>query len=147
MLLWGFIFLVAGLLTDLILFLCNLDLFSKISALGFGGYIHAFFDKSYLTTAKTIFLIGAVAIVLGLVLYIIGRAKSKREGEDKQIIPNSVKKFFRDCKGEFKKIVWPTFPSVAKSTFVTLVMCAITGVVIVAFDAGLSALVRLLTNL
>lgn len=145
MLLWGFIFLVAGLLTCLILFLSNLDLFSKIGTLGFGDYVATFFDKANLTSAKTLFFTGLVVLVLGLVLYLVGRSKTK--GDEKGLVPGNVKKFFRDTKGEFKKIVWPTFPSVVRNTGVVLAMCAVTAVVIVLVDAGLSLLIKLLLSL
>ncbi len=145
MLLWGFIFLVAGLLICLILFLSNLSLFSLIGQVGFGGYIKAFFDKQFLNTGKTVFLIGAVMLILGLVLYLVGR--SKAPADERSVIPVGVRKFFRDTKGEFKKIVWPTFPSVARNTGVVLAMCAVTAVVIVLVDIGLGQLVNLLLNL
>lgn len=145
MILWGFIFLVGGFLTALILFLSNLDLFSKMKDLGFGGYVQAFFDKAQLSTGKVIFLIAVVAFILGLVLYLVGRAKCK--AENNPIVPAKVTKFFRDTKGEFKKIVWPTFPSVVKNTGVTLAMCALTAVIIIVVDLGLGQLVNLLLNL
>lgn len=53
-------------------------------------------------------------------------------------------KFFRDTKGEFKKIIWPTFPSVVRNTGVTLAMCAVLGVLICVVDIGLSALINLM---
>lgn len=145
MLLWGFIFLAAGLLTCLVLFLNNLHLFSLISEYGFSGYVELFFDTDNLTTGKVIFVIALVAAVLGLVLYIIGRAKNT--DEKNPLIPASVKKFFRDTKGEFKKVVWPTFPSVVRNTGVTLAVCAVTAAVIVVVDLGLSALIKLLMDL
>lgn len=145
MILWGFIFLVGGFLTSLILFLSNLDLFSRMKSLGFNGYVQAFFDKANLSTGKVLFLIGVAAFILGLVLYLVGRAKCK--AENNPVIPAKVSKFFRDTKGEFKKIVWPTFPSVVKNTGVTLAMCALTAVIIVVVDMGLGQLVNLLLNL
>ena len=86
-----------------------------------------------------------VAFILGLVLYLVGRAKCK--AENIPVIPAKVSKFFRDTKGEFKKIVWPTFPSVVKNTGVTLAMCALTAVIIIVVDMGLGQLVNLLLNL
>lgn len=145
MLLWGFIFLLGGLLTCLILFLSNLDLFAKIGEVGFGGYIGSFFDKSYLTTGKTIFLIGVAALVLGLVLYFVGR--SRNTAEKNPVVPAKVTKFFRDTRGEFKKIIWPTFPAVVRNTGVTLAMCAVTAVIIIAVDLLCGQLVGLLLNL
>ena len=56
-------------------------------------------------------------------------------------------KFFRDTKGEFKKIVWPTFPSVVRNTGVTLAMCAVLGLIVCVVDLGLSALIKLMTSL
>ena len=145
MLLSGFIFLAAGFLTCLVLFLGNLDLFSKIGSYGFAKYVEIFFDKEYLSTAKVLFLLAAVALILGLVLYIVGRAKNK--AEDNPVIPAKVTKYFRDTKSEFKKIVWPTFPAVVRNTGVTLAMCAITAAVIIVVDLGLGALIKLLLKL
>lgn len=145
MLLWGFIFLLFGLLTCLVLFLSNLHLFSSIAANGFGEYVKIFFDRQYLTSGKVLFIIGLAAAVLGLALYLVGRAKNK--AEQNPLIPEKVKKFFRDTKGEFKKIVWPSFPSVVRNTGVTLIMCAITALIILAVDLGLSGLIQLLLAL
>ncbi len=64
--------------------------------------------------------------------------KKKRSSEKK------VGKFFRDTKGEFKKIIWPTFPSVVRNTGVTLAMCAVMGILICVVDLGLSALINLM---
>lgn len=147
MILWGFIMLAVGFVTCLILFLSNLDLFSQIGTYGFGGYVQRFFDEQYLNSNKVIFMIAAVAFVLGVVLYLIGRAKNKKAGEDNPIIPEKVKKFFRDTRGEFKKIVWPGFPAVVRNTVATLIMCALVGAIIVVIDLLLSGLVNLLLSL
>ena len=56
-------------------------------------------------------------------------------------------KYFRDAKGEFKKIIWPTRKEVVHNTGVTLAMCLILGLAVSLFDLGLGALVRLITNL
>ncbi len=56
-------------------------------------------------------------------------------------------KYFRDLKGEFKKIIWPTFPAVVRNTLVTLGMCAFVGVIVALIDLGLSALVNLMLSL
>ena len=57
-----------------------------------------------------------------------------------------IAKYFRDVKGEFKKIIWPTLPTVVRNTGVTLAMCAVLGLVICVIDFGLGALVNLLVN-
>ena len=147
MILWGFIMLLVGLLTCLVLFLSNLDLFAQIGAYGFGGYVQRFFDTQYLNANKVIFMIAVAAVLIGAVLYFIARAKNKKAGEDNPVIPAKVKKFFRDTRGEFKKIVWPGLPTVARNTVATLIMCALVGAIIVVIDLGLSALINLLLGL
>ena len=56
-------------------------------------------------------------------------------------------KYFRDTKGEFKKIVWPTFPTVLRNTGVVLALCVVLGVLICLVDFGLGALVDLMLSL
>lgn len=147
MILWGFIMMLAGFLTCLVLFLSNLDLFARIGAHGFGSYVQIFFDEQNLNANKVIFVIALAALVLGVVLYFVARAKNKKVGEDNPVIPVKVKKFFRDTRGEFKKIVWPGLPTVVRNTIATLIMCALVGVIIVVIDLGLSALINLLLGL
>ena len=55
--------------------------------------------------------------------------------------------YFRDTKGEFKKIVWPTFPTVLRNTGVVLALCVVLGVIICLVDFGLGALVDLMLSL
>lgn len=75
-------------------------------------------------------------------------AKTEKTGKKKGPgIGKRMAKYFRDLKGEFKKIIWPTVPTVVRNTGVTLAMCAIMGVVICLFDLGLSSLVKLLVSL
>ena len=146
MLLWGFILLIAGAVVSLGLFLSNLtQIISGISANGFGGYVGFFFDQQYLSTGKVVFLIAVAAAILGLVLYLVGRAKNTEEKNP--VIPERIKKYFRDTKSECKKIVWPSFGSVVRNTGVVLVMCAVTAVLILVVDLGLSALIKLLLSL
>ena len=142
MLTWGFLLLVGGFIACLIFFFSNMaDIFAHLKSWGFGGYVGKFFDPANLSTAKVIFVIALVLAVLGLVLYIVGRAKNK--GEKTAIVPAKVKKYLRDTRGEFKKIVWPNFPTVVRNTGVVLAMCAVTGAVIVAVDALCSYLIML----
>ena len=145
MILWGFIILAAGILTALGLFLTNLDLFARMKELGFAGYVSEFFAVENLEAGKVVFLIAVAAAIVGLVVYLVGRAKNKEEANP--VIPTKVSKFFRDVRGEFKKIVWPSFGSVARNTGVVLAACAVTAVVIVMVDLGLGQLVALLMNL
>lgn len=78
--------------------------------------------------------------------------KEKAPGEKK---PNAfvrtgrrgVKKFFRDVKGECKKVIWPDKKMVLKSTLIVLVSIAVVGAVIALIDLGLSQIVKALVAL
>ena len=75
-------------------------------------------------------------------------AKASKSGKSKKpSIFHRIGKYFRDTKGEFSKITWPTFPSVVRNTLVTLAVCAILGVLILVVDLGLGATVEWLASL
>ena len=59
----------------------------------------------------------------------------------------AVKKFFKDIKGECKKVVWPSAKTVLKSSGIVLACVAVVGVVIWLVDTGLSEVIKLLINL
>ena len=74
----------------------------------------------------------------------------KKSGEKK---PNGflrffkkIGKFFRDCKGEVKKIVWPTTKADFRSTGVVLVTIVILGLFIYALDSGFMGLLSLVMD-
>ncbi len=56
----------------------------------------------------------------------------------------AIKKFFKDLKGEIKKIVWPDAKTVVKSTLVVLAAVAICAAAIFAVDYVLSKAISLL---
>ena len=58
---------------------------------------------------------------------------------------NSVK-FFRDCKAEIKKIVWPTPKATFRNMGVVLVAMIIIGLFIFALDTGFGALLGLIMD-
>lgn len=72
--------------------------------------------------------------------------KAKTDVKKKDANKKKVAKFFRDLRGEFKKIIWPTRKTVIRNTSVTIAMCAIVGIAVAVFDFGLGALVSLLTQ-
>ena len=147
MLTWGFLLLVGGSIACLIFFLSQMtEIFGYIGKWGFGGYVEKFFDPANVTTEKVLFMITVALTILGLVLYIVGRVKNKG-AEKNPIIPEKVKKYLRDTKGEFKKIVWPSFSTVVRNTGVVLAVCAVTAVVIIAVDLLCGWLVDLLVSL
>lgn len=58
-----------------------------------------------------------------------------------------VKKFFKDFKGEWKKVSWPTGKTVFNHSMVVIVIVAIVGLVIFGIDTGLSAIIDGLVGL
>lgn len=66
--------------------------------------------------------------------------------EKKTNVFSGVCKFFRDCKNEIKKIVWPTVPTVFKNMGVVLVVIFIVGLFVFALDTGLLKLLSLFMN-
>ncbi|MGN0467521.1 MAG: preprotein translocase subunit SecE [Acutalibacteraceae bacterium] len=73
-------------------------------------------------------------------------AKAAKGSSKKSDKPNvfsrmgkSIKRFFKDFKGESKKIVWPDAKTVLKSTGVVLLVVAIVSVIIWGIDTGLTA--------
>ena len=147
MLTWGFLLLVGGVIAGLIFFFSHMShIISLIQTVGFGGYVSEFFNPVNLTTAKIVFMIVVALAILGLVLYIIGRVQNKGE-EKNPVIPAKVSKYVRDTKGEFKKIVWPSFSTVVKNVGVVMAMCAVTAVVIILVDSLSGLLIDLLLKL
>lgn len=60
--------------------------------------------------------------------------------EGKPGIFGKIKEFFKDCKSEIKKIIWPTPGTVFKNTGVVLVMIFIVGLFVFFLDTGLLSL-------
>lgn len=55
-------------------------------------------------------------------------------------------KFFRECKSEIRKIVWPTRKTVFKNTLVVLVMIILIGLFVFGLDTGLLNLLGTFMN-
>ena len=65
--------------------------------------------------------------------------KSKKNKENIFVrIGKAIKRYFKDLKGEVKKITWPGAKEVLKGTVVTIVCIAIIGVVVFLVDLGLT---------
>ena len=47
----------------------------------------------------------------------------------------SIVKYFKDCKAEFKKVVWPTPKSTTNNTIVVIVVCLVAGLFIFGIDS------------
>lgn len=78
------------------------------------------------------------------------KVKAKKPKSDKPNIfvrmGKAIARFFKDLRGETKKIVWPDGKTVLKSTGVVLAVIAVFTVIIWAIDLGLSKSVDLLSN-
>lgn len=153
MVFWGFVMWFVGAVAAVLALLANLmttsadaGIIDQLEVYGFGGYFGRLFDPQFLSAKKIVFVVAVLLIIVGLVVYFLGRAKVRRTGEPEKAGARAIK-YWRDTKGEYKKIVWPTFKSVVKNTGVTLVVCALTAIFIVAVDQGLSALINLLLSL
>ncbi len=60
---------------------------------------------------------------------------------------SAFKRYFKELKGEFKKITWPTWNAMWKNTWATIAMCAVVGVIVCLIDFGLDALINVLLAL
>lgn len=71
----------------------------------------------------------------------------KKEGNIFTRAWKAIKKFFKDVRGECKKVVWPDAKTVLKSTGVVLLCVAVLGVIIWLIDTGLSTGIHAIVNL
>lgn len=53
--------------------------------------------------------------------------------------PNKVARWFKDFRGEIKKIFWPDGKTVFKNTLIVIIVVAIAAAVIWLFDLGMSS--------
>lgn len=142
MLIGGFIAAIVAVVVMLICFLSNLNVVSDLTKMGLGSWLDYFFAT--ITAQKVCFFIAVVVFIIGVYCYLSGKAKAKKAGDTStKFVPAGIAKYFRDTKGEFKKITWPTFKTVVRNTGVTLAVCIVLGIVICLFDFGLGALINL----
>lgn len=65
------------------------------------------------------------------------KAKKQRRG-----FFGSIKKFFRDSKAEFKKVVWPSKKQLINNTTIVIIAMIISGIFVGALDAVLAQIVK-----
>lgn len=68
----------------------------------------------------------------------MARGKSKKKG-----VFSKIAKYFRECKGEIKKISWPTVRQTTRNFGVVILVMIIMGLFIYGLDRGLFALLNL----
>ena len=71
---------------------------------------------------------------------------AKKPKKNKKNIFKVIARFFKDLKGEVKKITWPAAKDVLKGTLITIVCIAIIGVAVFAVDFGLTNGIDALRN-
>ncbi len=74
-------------------------------------------------------------------------ADKKVKKEKKNGFFSKIGKYFRDVKGEFKKIVWPSKSQIVNNCVVVLVMVLVLGVVVWGLDLLFGFLRDLIINL
>lgn len=71
----------------------------------------------------------------------------KASNGSKVLLGKRILKFFRDYRGEIKKIYWPGPKMVIKNTVIVLIMCVIVGAIIWLFDLGLGYIINLILGI
>lgn len=74
-------------------------------------------------------------------------APAKKKSVDFKAIGAKIKKFFKDFKGEWKKVTWPSRKTVLNHSIVVIVVVAVLGLVILGIDTGLSSIIDGLVSL
>ncbi len=74
-------------------------------------------------------------------------APAKKKSVDFKAIGAKIKKFFKDFKGEWKKVTWPSGKTVLNHSIVVIVVVLVFGLIIFGFDTGLSAIIDGLVSL
>lgn len=88
------------------------------------------------------------AAVIGLVfIFVRNYIEVLESGGKKRTIIQRIVQFFRDYKGEIKKIVWPGLKTVVKNTAIVLAVCVLVGAFIWLLDFGLARLLDLVLGI
>ena len=72
---------------------------------------------------------------------------AKKKENPFKAIGAKIKKFFKDFKGEWKKVTWPSGKTVLNQSIVVIVIVAIVRVAVLGVDTGLSAIIDALVSL
>ena len=64
--------------------------------------------------------------------------KVENKSSNKAKKPNKIARWFKDLRGEIKKIFWPDGKTVFRNTLIVLIVVAIAAAVIYLFDQGMS---------
>lgn len=72
------------------------------------------------------------------------KSSAKSSKDKKSSLWFKIKKYFKDLKSEFKKVVWPTKKQVFHNTLVVLVSMFVVGLFIFGLDTGLLKLLEVI---
>ncbi len=75
------------------------------------------------------------------------KAPAKKKENPFKKMGSAIKKFFKDFKGEWKKVTWPSGKTVLNNSIVVIVIVAIVGIALLAVDTGLSSIIDGLVSL
>ncbi len=73
--------------------------------------------------------------------------QSAKDAEKKPSVFSKIAKYFRECKSEVKKIVWPTPKATFRNMGIVLAVLVVIGLFIFVLDTGLVALLGLIMDM
>jgi len=73
--------------------------------------------------------------------------KKSANKDKKPSVFSRIAKYFRECKSEIKKIVWPTPKATFRNMGIVLVVLIVVGLFIYGLDTGLIALLKLVMDI
>jgi len=73
--------------------------------------------------------------------------KADKKSEKKPSVFSKIAKYFRECKSEIKKIVWPTPKATFRNMGIVLVVLIVIGLFVYGLDTGLIALLKLVMDI
>ena len=75
------------------------------------------------------------------------KASDKKAAEKKPSVFKRIAKYFRECRSEIKKIVWPTPKATFKNVGIVLSVLLVVGLFVWALDTGFIALLKLVMDI
>ena len=70
------------------------------------------------------------------------KPKKKADKKQKNGVLKKITRYFKDLRGEYKKIVWPTKKQIVNNTLVVIAVVIVLGAFVAGLDAVLGLIVR-----
>lgn len=77
----------------------------------------------------------------------MAKETEKKVSSNKTKKPNKIARWFKDFRGEIKKIFWPDGKTVFRNTIIVIIVVAIAAAIIYLFDQGMSLGLKGIKNL